>query len=202
MRIAIAHPGEVRPGWWVLTEIAAACGLDTGVARAGDAFAQLVDAVPFYEGLTYEEIGGRGVRWPVRPQAVSMAAGVDGWAGAEPSDGWAAAESSEWAGAGSSSNGHLRLGTYRPIWASPECEISPALKFLIPEQHVELSPDDAQRLGIAHGEDVVVTQNGTRLNAKAFVRSAVPAGSAFLADGLAAQSANVLTEALIEVIKP
>jgi NADH-quinone oxidoreductase subunit G len=101
-----------------------------------------------------------------------------------------------------SSDGHLRLGTYRPIWAAPECEISPALKFLIPEQQVELSPDDAQRLGILHGEEVVVAQNGTRLNAKAFVRSAVPAGSAFLADGLAARSANVLTDSLIEVIKP
>ena len=34
------------------------------------------------------------------------------------------------------------------------------------------------------------------------MRSAIPAGSAFLADGLAADSANVLTETLIEVIKP
>ena len=77
-RIAIAHAGEVRPGWWVLTEIAAACGLDTGVQRAGDAFAQLVAAVPFYEGLTLEEIGGHGVRWPERPQAQSMALSADG----------------------------------------------------------------------------------------------------------------------------
>ena len=191
-RIAIAYPGEVRAGWWVLTEIAAACGLDTGVERAGDAFAQLVAAVPFYEGLTLEEIGGHGVRWPERPQALSMSAGDD-----DPlPDGPAPAEPA------ASSNGHLRLGTYRPIWAAPECEISPALKFLIPEQQVELSPDDAQRLGILHGEQVVVAQNGTRLAAKAFVRSAIPAGSAFLADGLAADSANVLTEPLIEVIKP
>src|SRR6185437_15936471 len=70
-RIAIAYPGEVRAGWWVLSEIAAACGLDTGVQRAGDAFAQLVDEVPFYAGLSYEEIGGRGVRWAERPQAQS-----------------------------------------------------------------------------------------------------------------------------------
>ena len=191
-RIAIAYPGEVRAGWWVLTEIAAACGLDTGVERAGDAFAQLVAAVPFYEGLTLEEIGGHGVRWPERPQAQSMSARDD-----DPlPDGPAPAEPA------ASSNGHLRLGTYRPIWAAPECEISPALKFLIPEQQVELSPDDAQRLGILHGEEVVVAQNGTRLAAKAFVRSAIPVGSAFLANGLAADSANVLTESLIEVIKP
>ncbi|HEX3975771.1 MAG TPA: NADH-quinone oxidoreductase subunit NuoG [Solirubrobacteraceae bacterium] len=195
-RIAIAYPGEVRAGWWVLTEIAAACGLDTGVERAGDAFAQLVAAVPFYEGLTLEEIGGHGLRWPERPQAQSMALSADG----PLPDGTAPPEPDASAAAGSS--GRLRLGTYRPIWAAPECEVSPALKFLIPEQQIELSPDDAQRLGILHGEDVVVTQNGTRVAAKAFVRSAVPVGSAFLADGLAADSANVLTESLIEVIKP
>jgi len=196
-RIAIAFPGEVRAGWWVLTEIAAACGLDTGVQRPSDAFAQLVAAVPFYEGLTLEEIGAHGVRWPERPQAQSLAPGAEGGLPEEVAlDGASESEPA------ALTNGHLRLGTYRPIWASPECEISPALKFLIPEQQVELSPEDARRLGVLHGEEVLVAQNGTRLAAKAFVRSAVPAGSAFLADGLSVQSANVLTESLIEVIKP
>ena len=100
-----------------------------------------------------------------------------------------------------SANGGLRLGTYRPIWAYPEVEISPALKYLIAEQHVELSPADAQRLGIAHGEAVVVGQNGRQLNATAAVRSSVPTGSAFLAEGIASESANALTETLIEVRK-
>ena len=59
----------------------------------------------------------------------------------------------------------------------------------------------ARRLGIAHGCEVIVTQNGHRLNATAAVRSGVPGGSAFLADGLASESANVLTESLIEVLK-
>jgi NADH-quinone oxidoreductase subunit G len=30
---------------------------------------QLFDAVPFYAGLTLEEIGGKGVRWQERPEA-------------------------------------------------------------------------------------------------------------------------------------
>jgi NADH-quinone oxidoreductase subunit G len=30
---------------------------------------QLFDAVPFYSGLTLEEIGGKGVRWQERPEA-------------------------------------------------------------------------------------------------------------------------------------
>ena len=103
-----------------------------------------------------------------------------------------------------SSLGQLALGTYRPLWAAPEVEISPALKFLIPHQTVELSIDDSERLGIHDGEHVIVAQNGTRLNARAVIRSSIPAGRAFLAEGLAADSANALTGVggmYIEVIK-
>ena len=39
------------------------------------AFKQLAAAVPFYAGLTLEEIGGRGVRWPETEAAAAMPAG-------------------------------------------------------------------------------------------------------------------------------
>ncbi len=198
MRIAIAHPGEVRPGWAVLAELARRAGTDFGVARSEDVFEQLVAAVPFYEGLTVDELGGLGVRWPEREQGASISAGPDVAGPAPATPGPAAAGASAFA----SQNGALRLGTYRPIWAAPECEISPALQYLIPTQQVELSPDDARRLGIAHGDQVAVMQNGTRLAATAVIRSTMPAGTAFLATGIPTDSANMLTEPLIEVIKP
>ena len=100
------------------------------------------------------------------------------------------------------SNGALRLGTYRPIWASPDVEISPSLQFAVPHQQVELSPEDARKLGIRGGETVRVSQNGTHLEATAAVRSGVLAGTAFLADGIAADSANELAPTTIEVSKP
>ena len=191
LRIAIAHPGEVQAGWAVLTEIARRTGSDFEIERSADAFAQLVTAVPVYAGLTLEMIGGHGVRWPERPQGMAVTEGDQVNVGVPPYRPEDPA----------SANGGLRLGTYRPIWAYPEVEISPALKYLIAEQHVELSPADAQRLGIAHGEAVVVGQNGRQLNATAAVRSSVPTGSAFLAEGIASESANALTETLIEVRK-
>ena len=98
-------------------------------------------------------------------------------------------------------NGALRLGTYRPIWAAPEVEISPALKFAVARQQVELAPEDAQRLGIANGKAVEVSQNGTALKAIAHVRTGVQAGTAFLADGIAGDSANAFTEPVVEVHK-
>jgi hypothetical protein len=51
------------------------------------------------------------------------------------------------------------------------------------------------------GEKLAVSQNGTQLEATAAVRSGVPEGTVFLATGIAADSANVLTEPHVEVRK-
>jgi NADH-quinone oxidoreductase subunit G len=202
LRAAIGHPDEVRAGWWVLAELCKRVGLDTGVLTSGMAFAQLVEAVPFYTGLTLDELGGRGIRWPEREAAgdFSRVAGETSTTpGAAPGPTRDAPEN----GASERRGGdELRLGRYRPIWADPQVEISPALHYTIARQQVELSPEDAARLGIASGETVVVAQNGTQLKGTARVRSGVPVGTAFLADGIASESANALTEPTIEVRKP
>jgi len=193
LRSAIKHPGQVRAGWQVLADIAKATSVETGVLTAGMAFKQLVAAVPFYAGITLDEIGGRGLRWPETDAASAMPAGkvpaLTTPVGSGPAHPHA------------ESNGHLRVGTYRSIWASPEVEISPALQFTVAEQLVELSPEDALRLGIEQGAAVRVAQNGTRLSGRAAIRTGVPVGTAFLAAGIAKDSANALTEALVEVEK-
>jgi NADH-quinone oxidoreductase subunit G len=200
MRTAIAHPGEVRSGWSVVAELAKRAGLDTGVLTSPMVFRQLVAAVPFYGELTLEEIGGRGVRWQEREAASAfpVSAAIPAISASSPG-GLAAAPASD--GGAPTLGGALRLGTYRPIWAAPEVEVSPALKFTVAAQQVELAPEDAQRLGIANGEAVEVSQNGTALKAIAHVRTGVQAGTAFLADGIAGDSANAFTEPVIEVHK-
>ena len=216
LRTAIAHPGEVRSGWSVIAEISRRCGLDLGVLTAGMAWHQLSETVPFYAGLTLEEIGGRGVRWPVGERAKAFPApppphdappppnegpppphdapdsGASlGGTGAPPGTGGPAG--------GRAKPGSLRVGTYRPIWASPEVEVSPALHFAIAQQQVELSPQDAKRLGLSTGDPVAITQNGTRLCGRALIRTGVTEGTAFLAEGIERDSANALTESAVEV---
>jgi NADH-quinone oxidoreductase subunit G len=194
MRAAVGHPDEVRPGWWVLAELSKRIGLDTGVLTSGMAFAQLVEAVPFYSGLTLDELGGRGVRWPER-EAASALPSVD--RGTLTTNRVVNIPESN-----ASANGALRLGRYKPIWADPQVEISPALQYTIARQQVELSPEDAARLDISSGEEVQVSQNGMRLAGIVQVRSGVPQGIAFLAEGIAVDSANALSEGAIEVRKP
>ena len=79
--------------------------------------------------------------------------------------------------------------------------MSPSLKFLAPHQRVELSPRDAERLGLSSGDRVEVAHDGTALSAEVIVRSAVPIGSAFLAEATPAESANVLTNGEPRLVK-
>jgi NADH-quinone oxidoreductase subunit G len=178
-------PGSgVRPGWQVIREIAASCGVDLGVQSGGMASAQLFAAVPFYKGLTLDEIGGRGVRWPEVNQDWSA-----GWE-SRPLD-TPLPESTGGDG--------LRLGTFRSLWADKTVDVSPLLQFLRAKQVVELSPDDASALGIREGDRVEVGHNGTRVKGAVKLRAAVPRGSVFLAEGVTDEPANVLTEAIVQV---
>jgi len=74
LRPAVARVGEfgsTRAGWQVLVDVASRLGCDLGVLTGSMASQQLFDAIPFYAGLTLEEIGGRGVRWQERETAVA-----------------------------------------------------------------------------------------------------------------------------------
>ena len=96
-------------------------------------------------------------------------------------------------------DGTLRLGTYRSLWASKDVDVSPALRFLRSQQVVELSREDARALDIAEGDQVEVGSNSTRIRGTAKLRAAVPPGSVFVAEGVAEEPANVLTEPLVQV---
>jgi NADH-quinone oxidoreductase subunit G len=69
LRPAVALPGATRAQWLLICELAQRIGLDLQALTGLMASRQLFDAVPFYAGLTLEEIGGKGVRWQERPAA-------------------------------------------------------------------------------------------------------------------------------------
>jgi predicted molibdopterin-dependent oxidoreductase YjgC len=71
VRPSASRPRFVQPNVVVLAELAKALGLDTGINSQPTAFAALTDAVPFYAGISDEQIGGRGLRWQDREGAAS-----------------------------------------------------------------------------------------------------------------------------------
>ncbi|MGN6255196.1 MAG: molybdopterin dinucleotide binding domain-containing protein [Solirubrobacterales bacterium] len=66
------------------------------------------------------------------------------------------------------------------------------MKFLTPQQRVEVSPADAERLGLQIGEIVRVSQGGSTVEAQVQIKERVPAGVVFLAEGVADGNANAL----------
>ena len=215
VRQAVPHAGEVRPVWTVLADLCEHAGVSPaefaglaarGAALAGggtsangtaangagpllslpDVTAAVAAAVPFYAGVTLDEIGGRGIRWQDR-EAASAAPEAELPSGPldTPPD----------LPAG------LHLGAAPALFASPAVEHSPSLRFLAPRQRAELSPDDAQRLGIAPGEDVEVTSGDRVVRATAAIRQAIRPGSVFLTQGLGADGAEALTNGVPRTVE-
>ncbi|HWI08321.1 MAG TPA: NADH-quinone oxidoreductase subunit NuoG [Solirubrobacteraceae bacterium] len=188
LRPAIARPDAVRAEWNVIADLCKRLGHDPGVLSGPMASARLFEAVPFYAGLTLDELGGRGVRWPARPASSAWPAADSGPFGLDAPL------------SAPTPNGALRLGRFRSIWASPEVELSPALKFLRAHQRAQLSPSDAQRLGVAQGDRVTVGANGSRVHATVVLRTGVPEGTVFLEEGICDDSASELDDGLVEIV--
>lgn len=203
LRPSVPHPGDTRHGWQWLAELSSRLGHETGIDSSAEALEALAQDVPFYAALTHEEIGGAGVRWQDREQssAFPSAPSVEkrDTLGRETTLG-EEGESEDTGSAGS--NGSLRLGTYRDLWAHEVTERSPALRFLMPGQTLELSPADAERYDVSQGDQVDVRSNGHSLQATVAIRSRMRPGSGFLIEGLAEQGSNALAGAeSVEITK-
>jgi NADH-quinone oxidoreductase subunit G len=191
VRQAIGRPGEVQAQTDVLLELIAGLSAVPFDMSGPVVFKLLAGTIPFYRGLTYEEIGGRGVRWQEREQAANLPASPLPPTELEtppelPTEG-------------------LRLGTAPSLWAGRETEHAPVLRFLAPFQRAEMSAADANRLGVKPGDEVEVAVNGTSVRALAALRSAIEPGNVFLIEGTSQDNANALTDgggaATVEVRK-
>jgi NADH-quinone oxidoreductase subunit G len=200
VRPSAARPGDIRPNYGVLAELSLALGHDTGVTSQPSAFAALADAVPFYAGIDDSVIAGRGIRWQdlnaAKVEKASGAGSPDTERGApggstESGDAARGVASADPVPDASPASG-LALGTYRDLWAGPITELNPPLKFLQPAQRVELSPSDAERLGLKSGDAVRVGQNGSAVEARVEVKERVQPGVCFLTEGVAEGNANAL----------
>ena len=168
VRQAIGHPGEVRAGWWVLAELCERAGAGIGALSSSPMVtAALAEAVPFYAGITLDEIGGHGVRWQEREAAVGArrAGAVDRAARRRrPPRPRACAPA-----------------TSPTLWGGPETEHAPSLRFLATGPRAELSAEDARAAGRRdRRRGAARPPAACSVAVVATVRTGVPAGSVFL----------------------
>ena len=165
VRQAVGRQGETRAGWSVLAELCERAGAGTGALSAAAVTGLIAEAVPFYAGLTLDEIGGDGVRWQDRHAASAL---PEAELSAEPLEQPPAAAEG------------LVLAGVPSLWTGPAVEHSPSLRFLDTGERAWLSVEDARRLDIRSGDEVELSVNGDSVSATAVIRTGVPAGSVFL----------------------
>ena len=180
LRRNVPLPEGMIPGWRFLDAVATELGVGVDAEAPADVFAGITAEVPFYDGLTYELIGGTGVRWGDR----------------RPGHAWkpAAAERQSVAAPQRVRDGDgLLLGTHRDLWAVDATNRNPALRFLMPRQKLELSPKDAEGLELSQGDEVKVSVKGHSVEATVAIRERMRDGAAFLIEGTDESNGNLLT---------
>ena len=158
------------------------------IARLGERFGVALSPYPslvfdelsalIYDGLPF---GGVGERAPlrVRTEAPPIAPVTDAPAVARTRD-----------------RHNLTLVRYRSLFSGPAVERTPELAFQRPPAEVELSRDDAERRGIATGDDVAVKSDGAATTLRARVNRRLLPGVARIAEEHAAD-----LHATVEVTK-
>jgi NADH-quinone oxidoreductase subunit G len=195
VRPSASRPGDIRSNIAVLSELASKLGLETGIDSQPTAFTALTQAVSFYAGISDSDIGGRGIRWQDTPAAENVPepgrAPGPGSPDTEPEARPHISEAGDDPRRAASADpgpGALALGTYRDLWAGPITELNPPLKFLAPQQRVEISQADAERLDLKSGDKVSVSG----IEAQVQIKERVPSGVVFMAEGVLDGNANAL----------
>jgi NADH-quinone oxidoreductase subunit G len=165
VRQALGLAGDSHPGWQVLEDLCDRLGSGTGVGSASAVTALIAEAVPFYAGLTLDEIGGDGVRWQDRDAA-----------SAAPREDLPTAPLEQ----PPATPDGLIVAPAPTLWTGSAVEHSPSLRFLDTGPLALVSVDDARRLGLRDGDEVDLDGSGETVTARVDVRTGVPSGSVFL----------------------
>ena len=123
--------------------------------------------MPFYAGLTPDEIGGTGVRWQEREAAEGVPEGRAR----------VARPRAPGRRARTRTDGPAPRDLPRPL-GGEVTERNPALRFLAPAQRVELAVADGERLGLTDGDEVEVRSNGSSVRARVALRERMRPGAA------------------------
>mgnify|MGYP001593588278 CR=1 FL=1 len=202
VRKALEPPGEARPDWAVLSDLAGRMGAPWGYRSASEVFDEMARLTPSYAGMSHARLEAGGLQWPcpspdhpgtqiLHAQKFSRGLGLFSPVAYRPP-----AEEPDEAYP-------LILSTGRVLFhwhGGTLTRRSPGLDSLAPQAEVEIHPQDASRLGIADGQTVRVRSRRGQLVAAARITQRSPAGTVFMTFHYAEAAANLLTSSAVDPI--
>src|SRR6056297_2934798 len=159
VRKAVEPPGQARPDYEILLDMAARMGYDLGQYEGpADIFDEIAQVAPIFTGINYRRIEHQGIQWPCpsnnHPGTPTLF--LDGFKTADGQARFVPVEHIEPSEHQSSEYPFL-LNTGRILYqyhTSTMSRRSPALSAYADESYVLMHPDDARKEGLKNGAKI------------------------------------------------
>jgi len=195
VRQAVLPPGETKADWEIISALAERIGKPFGYQSASQIMEEAASLTPIYGGIHFDRLDRGGLQWPCSDVSHPGTSFLyqDGFARGRGKfhavDYIAPAESI--------SKGYplvLTTGRVLEHWhTGTMSRRSNVLNELHPNGVVEMSPDDATKLGLIEGDLVVVASKRGRVEAPLHITEKSPPGVIFMPFHWREAAANILT---------
>ncbi len=203
VRKAVEPPGEAREDSWIIAQVASRLGYDMGDVSAARVMEEIASLTPSYGGISYARLEREGeLRWPC-PDAEHPGTPI------------------LHVGRFTRGKGLFSAVEYRPPAEEPDEEypfilttgrllthyhtgtmtrrVEP-LDELVPRNRVWINPADAERLGVADGEEVGLQSRRGAIRLEAKVTRKVAEGVVFVPFHFGESPANALTNPAMDPV--
>jgi len=195
VRKAVPAPGQARPDWEILCDLATRMGVPMGYPDASAVFDEVAQVTPSYHGMDYRRLEAGGLQWPCpNPEHPGTAyLHRDRF-----TRGKGAFHAIEWVPPAELPDEqyplilttgrilyHYHTGTMTRRAAGPSARY--------PECLVQVNEQDAAALGIRDGDRIRVASRRGRIEAKASVGDIVPPGTVYSTFHFSESPINLLT---------
>jgi formate dehydrogenase major subunit len=196
VREAVAPPGEARRDLDILLDLSTRLGYEMPHEDASDVMDEIAALTPELAGVSYERLGTQGLQWPVwdkdHPGTPILHRDSFG-----TKHGRAELFSAEWEPPGESASERFPLilitGRQLAHYNSGTQTRRTENLALHAADWVEVNPEDAARLGIAHGDVVEIESARGSVRTRACVTIRVSPGNVFLSFHFPEVKTNLLT---------
>jgi formate dehydrogenase major subunit len=202
VRKALEAPGEAREDWRILCEVASRLGHPMGYADAEAVQREIASLTPIYGGISFERLEKEGLQWPcptpdhpgtkfLHERGFARGKGKFHAVGFLPPQELPDGEYPLVLTTGRILE-HFHTGTM-----TRRCVV---LDDLVPAGELEISPQDAARLGVASGQKVAVLSRRGRIEVPVDLTERVAPGVVFLSFHFKEHPANALTIAALDPV--
>lgn len=195
IRKALDAPGQARPDWQIICQISTAMGYPMSYSNPGEIFDEMAGLTPIYGGMTFERIDDVGLQWPCptkeHPGTVYLhkdrfSRGLGLFHVIKFRD---AAELPD-------KEYPFVLSTGRTLYhynIGNMTRKSAAIHQKQPNNFVEISCSDAEKLGLSDGDEIAVITRRGKVIVKAVIGDRVRSGVIWMPFHFIEQPTNVLT---------